>query len=351
MRLVCLSDTHGFHESLMVPSGDVLVYAGDYAVKGTIEEAQRFDRWLGRQQHRHRVIVLGNHDGNRRFHNAEVLRLSSDGITIDGLRFWGGGTPTRPPPKGIDVLVHHSPPSSLLLKGHWPFLLIYGHAGAKQRYGYIRDSLGYCRTRFIRASLTRTVRGRRRVILPPLIVDLKQGESSIVVDGQELKHPGLIGTDHWELRRDVSSVYGTVHARVSSTLVTWLPRPRRILTELLEFDASMRRSLQATDDPRLGASADYRKQVDRYGAINPRSFDKLVRRLSQSEFDRMQKHPFYHAVRMYIPRESSYRCVELSIYDWIDPAMPPDDIDWFTSYSPPSFFYGVNISASRPSNP
>ena len=34
LSIVCISDTHGKHRSLVVPDGDVLVHAGDITSKG-----------------------------------------------------------------------------------------------------------------------------------------------------------------------------------------------------------------------------------------------------------------------------------------------------------------------------
>ena len=34
MRLVCISDTHTFHEDVNLPDGDILIHAGDFTNKG-----------------------------------------------------------------------------------------------------------------------------------------------------------------------------------------------------------------------------------------------------------------------------------------------------------------------------
>ena len=38
MRLIALADTHGYHDELVVPDGDVLVHAGDMTTRGTLDE-------------------------------------------------------------------------------------------------------------------------------------------------------------------------------------------------------------------------------------------------------------------------------------------------------------------------
>jgi predicted phosphodiesterase len=58
-----VSDTHGLHESLgVLPDGDILIHCGDFTDKGSAEEVASFDRWLGKQPHRYKIVVAGNHD-------------------------------------------------------------------------------------------------------------------------------------------------------------------------------------------------------------------------------------------------------------------------------------------------
>merc|ERR1712226_1518062 len=65
LRLVVISDTHGFEESMSpLPEGDVLIHLGDFAMDGTqkSESLIRFDDWLARQSHPIKLVVRGNHD-------------------------------------------------------------------------------------------------------------------------------------------------------------------------------------------------------------------------------------------------------------------------------------------------
>lgn len=63
-RIVALSDTHGFHHSVQVPEGDILVFAGDWTDGEYTTSAQvaDFDEWMGSLPHPHKVMVSGNHD-------------------------------------------------------------------------------------------------------------------------------------------------------------------------------------------------------------------------------------------------------------------------------------------------
>lgn len=139
-RLVLLSDTHGFHDRLRVPDGDVLVHAGDFCTSGKEMQARAFAGWLKRQPHAHKVVIAGNHDrcleldlglGEQLFEGATYL-LDRE-ASVAGLRFYG--SPWQPEflswafnlprgealravwakiPAGIDVLVTHGPPFGIL---------------------------------------------------------------------------------------------------------------------------------------------------------------------------------------------------------------------------------------------
>lgn len=62
LSVVCLSDTHGLHESLQIPEGDLLLHAGDFCGHGSEGEVRQFRHWLRRLPHRHKIVVAGNHD-------------------------------------------------------------------------------------------------------------------------------------------------------------------------------------------------------------------------------------------------------------------------------------------------
>jgi Icc-related predicted phosphoesterase len=140
VRLVLLSDTHGLHDEIDVPEGDVLVHAGDFTIAGTFDEVRRFDRFLARQPHRSKVIIAGNHD--RSFEKEprqaralikSALYLEDEAATVAGIRFYG--SPWQPwflswafnlprgealrakwakIPDDTDVLITHGPPLGIL---------------------------------------------------------------------------------------------------------------------------------------------------------------------------------------------------------------------------------------------
>lgn len=62
MRIVCISDTHQMHKDLDIPHGDLLLHAGDFTNSGHSKPLKKFNAWLGRLPHKHKVIIAGNHD-------------------------------------------------------------------------------------------------------------------------------------------------------------------------------------------------------------------------------------------------------------------------------------------------
>lgn len=142
MKLVCISDTHGDHDGLVLPEGDVLIHAGDLSAHGLLAETHAFMKWLGSQAFEHILCIAGNHDVFMeqqplmalQFAQDHGVRLLNDsGCTIDGVNFWGSPiTPRymdwafmRDPGKPIedhwnlipmntDVLITHGPPYGIM---------------------------------------------------------------------------------------------------------------------------------------------------------------------------------------------------------------------------------------------
>jgi Icc-related predicted phosphoesterase len=193
MRLVCVSDTHGYHDTMRVPDGDVLIHAGDLTKRGTVDEVRAVDQWLAKMPHKHKIVVAGNHDFlfEREPETARAMLthatayLEDEGVEIDGTRFYG--SPYTPEffnwafmlprgealrakwshiPNDVDVLITHGPPYQILdltLHGEHagcealaermaelkPRLHVFGHI--HEGYG-IRDDAN-SGTRFMNASI------------------------------------------------------------------------------------------------------------------------------------------------------------------------------------------------------
>lgn len=206
MRIVCLSDTHDFHDRLVVPDGDVLLHAGDTTMGGKPAQVEAFARWFAARPHRHKIVVAGNHDwmfertpAQARSLLRDVVYLQDDEITVDGLRIWG--SPWQPwfhdwafnlergpqiaakwelIPAGIDVLITHGPPAGILdrtsrgeavgcadlrreLQRIRPRLHVFGHI--HEAYGTVEID----GTRYVNASICTE---RYHPVQLPIVVDL-----------------------------------------------------------------------------------------------------------------------------------------------------------------------------------
>jgi len=61
IRVVCISDTHSLNPGT-IPSGDVLIHAGDITAHGTPSELQAAIDLLSALPHKYKYIIAGNHD-------------------------------------------------------------------------------------------------------------------------------------------------------------------------------------------------------------------------------------------------------------------------------------------------
>lgn len=137
-RVVCISDTHQQEEKLVVPDGDILIHAGDITYNGSLEAMKRFNNWLGKLPHKHKIVICGNHDWCfqkpsekqwARHYTSNATYLEDSGVEVEGLKIWG--SPWQPwfhswafnlergeeirekwglIPSDTDILVTHGPP-------------------------------------------------------------------------------------------------------------------------------------------------------------------------------------------------------------------------------------------------
>lgn len=136
LRAVLISDTHTLHDQIKLPEGDLLLHAGDFTNMGELEDVARFNEFLGRQPHAHKVVIAGNHDWSFAMDPARARSLITHAAYLEdsevsaaGLRIWG--SPWQPEfmdwafnlprgpllrqkwdliPDGIDILITHGPP-------------------------------------------------------------------------------------------------------------------------------------------------------------------------------------------------------------------------------------------------
>lgn len=146
MKLLHISDTHGFHQQMPEKSFediDVVVHSGDCSNYmdpfRNSYEVRSFIDWYAQVPCENKIYVAGNHDTSieRRlvrpedFKDAGIIYLENESVTIDGVKFWGSPhTPTfgdwafmkkrekinmvwQAIPDDTDVLITHGPPKGV----------------------------------------------------------------------------------------------------------------------------------------------------------------------------------------------------------------------------------------------
>jgi len=152
MKICSIGDLHGIYnevvdgknKSIILPSADILIIAGDACNIGSVDDVLLFNKWLQDIQafdiFKHIIFVAGNHDRlfeydknlARNFLDKRLLYLEDELVEIDGIKFYG--TPWQLPfnnwafnipedkladkfariPEGIDILITHSPPYGIM---------------------------------------------------------------------------------------------------------------------------------------------------------------------------------------------------------------------------------------------
>lgn len=130
MKVVCIGDTHGLHNQVDVPDGDVLIIAGDITSVGKLEQFQDFCDWLKNQHHQYKIVIAGNHDvGLTNNHRPQILKMLDESAIYleDNELFipelgWIYGTPWSP--KWEEWTVFNYPRNSIDLKQKWNSIFI-----------------------------------------------------------------------------------------------------------------------------------------------------------------------------------------------------------------------------------
>lgn len=146
VKIVALSDTHGFHKNLKIPDGDMLIHAGDFSMRAKLNDVVQFAEWFKKQPHQYKIVVAGNHDvycdGQKEWTKEEffpAIYLDHEEATVHGYKVFGSPYSSciyEPspwsfdyPPKGprskalwsqipefTDILITHGPPKGV---GDW----------------------------------------------------------------------------------------------------------------------------------------------------------------------------------------------------------------------------------------
>ncbi len=204
MKIVIISDTHGLHNSLILPKGDIIIHGGDITDHGTKEEVINFLNWYSNLEYSSKIFIGGNHDIYLDENPVDLLEilpssvtyLRNNSIEIEGIKIWG--SPITPDfmdwafgkrredmkehwkymPDEIDILVTHTPPHKILdksgdlkslgckdllqkVKELKPKFHIFGHIHAS--YGQLKEG----ETEFINGSNLDSYRG---LINPPIVI-------------------------------------------------------------------------------------------------------------------------------------------------------------------------------------
>jgi Icc-related predicted phosphoesterase len=158
IKVVCISDTHTKHSKIKLPSGDILIHAGDFTFKGRKKEIIDFNKFLAKQDFKHKIVIAGNHELTFDSENYDSLMnlfgldaevspkeakalltnctyLENSGTEVLGYKFWG--SPMTPEffdwafmkqrgdeidqywamiPEDTDILITHGPPMGILDK-------------------------------------------------------------------------------------------------------------------------------------------------------------------------------------------------------------------------------------------
>jgi len=135
IRIVVVSDTHGFEQSLTfshgsdqqkseenpLPEGDILIHCGDFCGARSGGGPRAFDRWLAKQPAASglKIVVRGNHDVHlHRFEDSgakyvtEPTTINACGITI-GVLPYQHKRKNYYPALECDILVTHVPPQGI----------------------------------------------------------------------------------------------------------------------------------------------------------------------------------------------------------------------------------------------
>lgn len=103
MLVTVISDTHGFHDHVALPGGDLLIHCGDVAPRRStgndVADTEPFLSWFERQDYARKVFIAGNHDWlfqrdpqrARRLvaHFPNVTYLQDSATEVGGMKLYG----------------------------------------------------------------------------------------------------------------------------------------------------------------------------------------------------------------------------------------------------------------------
>ena len=146
MKILHISDTHGFHNLLTIPKDiDMVIHSGDSTnykdlYKNEVE-LQDFIYWYSRVKVKYKILIAGNHDITleknlfnikQTLKDNNIIYLENESVTIEGIKIWGSPfTPTfgnwsfmkarhklgkiwNTIPDNTDIVIVHGPPKGIM---------------------------------------------------------------------------------------------------------------------------------------------------------------------------------------------------------------------------------------------
>ena len=142
MKIVALSDTHMGHSAITdIPSGDMIIHAGDLTSVGKKWEVKDFLDWFDSLNFKYKIFIAGNHDFlfeqdpivARKIIPNGVIYLQDESVLVEGIKFYGSPytlefgnwafmkkpgkemyTCCSKIPTDTDVIITHGPPFGIL---------------------------------------------------------------------------------------------------------------------------------------------------------------------------------------------------------------------------------------------
>lgn len=145
MKILHLSDTHGYHGWLDIPKGiDMIIHSGDEANSrdpySNEQESLNFLEWYSHIKVKYKIFIAGNHSSaieqrfitKKQIEKKGIIYLENESVEIEGIKIWG--SPYTPMfnnwsfmrardklnkiwqsiPEDTDIVVVHGPPKGVL---------------------------------------------------------------------------------------------------------------------------------------------------------------------------------------------------------------------------------------------
>lgn len=145
MKIWHISDTHTYHNLLIVPEVDMVIFSGDMSIPRelpfSINQCMDFIEWFAKLPIKHKVCIAGNHDiaierkavNGGDMMSKGIIYLENNSTIIEGIKIWG--SPITPSfgigwafnrkrdklydlwasiPDDTDIVISHGPPKGIL---------------------------------------------------------------------------------------------------------------------------------------------------------------------------------------------------------------------------------------------